>query len=212
MTSQNLENQILSPNDLKPEIINFSSLLTLVKSRRSIRQFVPEPIPDEYIEKILEAARWAPSCKNSQPWEFVVIKKKEIRTKIVESMDKDYERQGKQAPSGPSQAQLFILVCSDVNNKPPASLGRRSDSMFYSSLGNAILYMALAATTLGLGAQWVSAIAQPDVESDVKGLLTLPDTWEIFDMLALGFPNGKPKPRSVREMAGMVHFDKYTDS
>jgi nitroreductase len=171
-----------------------------------------ETIPDEYIEKILEVARWAPSCKNSQPWELVVIKNQETRTRIVELMDKDYERQGRQAPSGPSQAQLFIIVCFDVNNKPPANLGRRSDSMFYSSLGNATLYMALAAATLGLGAQWVSVIATPFVEAGVKELLNLPDTWQIFDMLAIGFPDEESKPRSVREAADMVHYERYGDS
>ena len=212
MASSNLENQIGSTENEDPEVIDFDSLLSLVKSRHSIRQFTPEPIPDEYIEKIIEVARWAPSCKNSQPWEFVVIQNQETRTAIVRLMDEDYEKQGRQAPSGPSQAQLFIIVCGDVGNKPPASLGRRSDSMYYSSLGNSILYLALAATTLGLGAQWVSAIAQPNVESGVKNMLNFPDTWQIFDMLALGFPDGGAKPRSVREIADMVYYERYENS
>jgi nitroreductase len=81
--------------------------------------------------------------------------------------------------------------------------------MFYSSLGNSIIYMALAATTVGLGAQWVSAIAVPGVEAGVKKLLGLPDDWQIFDMLALGFPDGEANPRTVREMSDIVHYDRY---
>ena len=56
------------------DISNYDQLLGLVQFRRSIRKLRPEPIPDELIEKILEAARWAPSAGNAQPWEFLVIK------------------------------------------------------------------------------------------------------------------------------------------
>jgi nitroreductase len=209
MTLSDIEKKPLSSGDIETGIIDYSSLLTMLTNRHSIRKFTPEPIPDDYIEKILEVGRWAPSCKNSQPWEFVVIKNKGTRADIVRLLDGDYEKQRKQAPAGPSLAQLFIIVCSDVNNKPPASLGRRSDSMFYSSLGNSIIYMALAATTVGLGAQWVSAIAVPGVEAGVKKLLGLPDDWQIFDMLALGFPDGEANPRTVREMSDIVHYDRY---
>ena len=64
--------------------MDYESLLELVKKRRSIRRFRPEPIPDEYVDRIIEAARWAPSGANSQPWEFIVIKKQELRDKIIE--------------------------------------------------------------------------------------------------------------------------------
>ncbi len=67
--------------------MNYESLLELVKKRRSIRKFKPEPIPDEYVGKIIEAARWAPSGANSQPWEFIVIKKQELRDRFVELID-----------------------------------------------------------------------------------------------------------------------------
>ena len=61
--------------------MDYDGLLELVKTRRSIRRFKPEPVPDEYINRIIEAARWAPSGFNSQPWEFVVVKKPELRAK-----------------------------------------------------------------------------------------------------------------------------------
>ena len=56
--------------------MDIDHLINLLKSRRSIRAYKPDPIPDEFIQKIIEAARWAPSGGNSQPWEFIVIKKK----------------------------------------------------------------------------------------------------------------------------------------
>ena len=74
--------------------MNYDSLLELVKKRRSIRRFKPDPIPDESIDKIIEVARWAPSGFNMQPWEFVVVKKPELRNKIVEYI-KTYWAQSK---------------------------------------------------------------------------------------------------------------------
>ena len=62
--------------------MKYESFLELAKKRRSIRSFKPDPIPDEYVDKIIEAARWAPSGFNTQPWEFVVIKKKELKESI----------------------------------------------------------------------------------------------------------------------------------
>jgi nitroreductase len=54
--------------------MNYTSLLDLVQKRRSTRRFKPDPIPDEYIDKIIEVARWAPSGFNQQPWDFVVVR------------------------------------------------------------------------------------------------------------------------------------------
>ena len=57
--------------------------ITCIRTRREIREYLDKPIPDENLLKILEAARLAPSSKNSQPWQFVVIKNKEILNKIA---------------------------------------------------------------------------------------------------------------------------------
>ena len=62
--------------------MDYDSLLELVKKRRSIRRFKPDPIPDEYVDKIIKVARWAPSGFNMQPLEFVVFKKPDLKNKI----------------------------------------------------------------------------------------------------------------------------------
>ena len=64
--------------------MDYDSFLELVKTRRSIHRFKPDPIPDEYIDKVIEAARWAPSGFNLQPWEFVVIKDPKLKDGIVQ--------------------------------------------------------------------------------------------------------------------------------
>src|SRR3972149_2268438 len=64
--------------------IGIDELLDLSKRRRSIRRFLPDPLPEGAIEKILEVARWAMSGANGQPWEFIVVNDSELRKKIVE--------------------------------------------------------------------------------------------------------------------------------
>ncbi len=69
------------------KVADYDGLLGLLKFRRSIRGFTGAPVPDELINKILEAARWSPSAANSQPWEFVVIKEKETIEKLAEMFE-----------------------------------------------------------------------------------------------------------------------------
>ena len=70
--------------------MDYDSLLELAQKRRSIRKFKSEPIPDEYVDKIIEVARWAPSGANSQPWEFIVVKKQELRNRIIELIQENH--------------------------------------------------------------------------------------------------------------------------
>lgn len=204
--------------------MTYDSLLELVKERRSIRKFKPDPVPDEYIDKIIEVARWAPSGANAQPWEFIVVKKQELKDKIIEWIGDFNELSHKMeivrkpelrfhwAPPGYVRAPVFIIVCGDprVNEVYPLSVVRsRAEENFISALASAFLYMTLSVTTLGLGAQWVSAIAQPYVQSLTKDLLGVPQDLEFYDMLAVGYPDAEPKPRPVRARGEMVHHDYY---
>ncbi len=210
--------------------MDYEGFLELVKQRRSIRRFRPEPIPDEYVDKIIEAARWAPSGANSQPWEFIVIKEQNLKNRIVELLKEDGNLSHKmeitrepemrhpafskplQELPGFAEAPVFIVLCGDTRTKvayPLATLMRQSGSVFYSSLASAFLYMHLAATTLGLGSQWVSTIAYPYVQCLTKALLEIPKEFEIYDLMAVGYPASGPKPRLVRAKEGIVHFNYY---
>jgi nitroreductase len=209
--------------------MDYESFLKLVRTRRSIRSFKADPIPDESVERIIEAARWAPSGANSQPWEFIVVKDKEIKDRIVEIVNQHSEYSRKveltreenlrfPAISRPAQepgyksAPVFIILCGDPRTKeayPLLTLLTRGDSHFASGLSSAFLYMALAATTLGLGSQWVSATGNPFVKCLLRELLEIPQKLEIYDMMALGYPADQPKPRWVRERVEMVHHGRY---
>jgi nitroreductase len=209
--------------------MDYEAFLELIKNTRSIRRFKPEPIPDDYVDKILEAGRWAPSAGNSQPWEFIVVKKEELRDSIVQiiteqnvfSSKMELTREPEQRFYGqagsPRQlyyrdAPVFIIVCGDPRTKEAYPLNivlQRGESMFLSSLADAFLYMHMAATTLGLASQWVSSTGNPFAQALIKDLLGIPRELVLYDMLAVGYPAVEPTPRFIRTREEVTHYDYY---
>lgn len=208
--------------------MDYNTLLELVKKRRSIRRFKPDPIPDKYIDNIIEVARWAPSGFNSQPWEFVVVRKPELKSRIVQIINEANQEQprmeatreswqrtisplSQDAPMDFSVAPVFILLFGDTRTKDGLPMAVRYDylrcqSIFHSSLASVFLYMHLAATTLGLASQWVWP-KNPLAHCLVKELLGVPKEMEIYDMMVLGYPAVKPRPKLMRDKAKMLHYD-----
>jgi len=213
--------------------MEYQNFLELVKSRRSIRNFKPDPVPDQYIDSIIEAARWAPSGFNLQPWEFVVVKKQELRDQIAESVHdflvahKEMEKareswqgptpaEGPLPPLGFAAAPVFIIPFGDTRTRIGLPMIHRfSDESWnktlISTLASAFIYMHLAATSLGLASQWVSAVSQPLVHCQIKRLLGVPMALQIYDMMALGYPNMQPLPRMMRTREEIVHYDYCGD-
>ncbi len=195
--------------------MDYDSLLELVEKRRSIRRFKPDPIPDEYADKIIEVARWAPSGLNIQPWEFVLVKDRELKDRIVKLLEK-----GEAPPREPmdyGNAPVFIILLGDPRTKaglPPrlAADNKMNQPVFISSLANAFLYMHLAATSLGLVSQWMSRVKFPFVQPELKKLLGIPDEFQVYDMMVVGYPDGEPKPRIVRDKEEMIHYEYCGES
>ncbi len=209
--------------------MDYDSLLELVKNRRSIRRFKPDPIPDDCIDKIIEAARWAPSGFNQQPWEFVVVKKPQLKNKIVEfcresrifgpRMETTRELWQGTSKVKPHQgepdfsvAPVFILLLGDNRTREglPMTLRYepyRQQITFISGLASAFLYMHLAATAIGLASQWVSAVSSAYPQCMIKDLLGIRKEMEIYDMMALGYPALKARPKLLRDKEKIVHYD-----
>jgi nitroreductase len=211
--------------------MDYKELLELVKNRRSIRRFKPEPLPEGYVEKIIEVARFAPSGFNMQPWEFVVVQREDLKKRIVEIIDyywahsKDMETareswQGRswkltgmaREPGDYSEAPVYILLYGDPRTLPGLPMGvrydlNRSRLIYTSGLANAFLYMHLAATTLGLASQWISAVQTPYAHCMIKKLLNIPAELEIYDMMALGYPALTPSGKYLRDREEMIHYD-----
>jgi nitroreductase len=215
---------------IKGEVImDYDDFLELAKKRRSIRRFKPDPIPDDYVDKIIEAARWAPSGYNSQPWEFIVVKDKKLKDSIIQCIGM-YREMNSQVETArePWQRQVshpwldtdmdyriapvYIILFGDTRTQVGLPMIIRFDtnlrrSIFTSSLASAFLYMHLAATTLGLATQWVSAVAMPYTHCLLKDLLGIPQAMEVYDMMAIGYPAYKSRPKLLRPREEMVHYD-----
>lgn len=189
--------------------MEYKNILELVKKRRSIRRFKTDPIPDDHIDKIIEVARHAPSVFNIQPWEFIVIKDRELKGRIVDLLP---------APNALFDqadfriAPVYIIELCDPRTKaglPEVLLKNEkiSETLIFSSLANSFLYMMLAATSLGLTCQRVSPVDSPDLQPKLKNLIGIPDVFMVYAMLALGYPAKEPAAKLLRDKAGMVHFD-----
>jgi nitroreductase len=209
-------------------VMEIDALITLLASRRSIRAYRPDPIPKEHIQKIIEAARWAPSGGNSQPWEFIVITRKDLKDKIADffveavkplrkaELDREKEMrlpglEIERPEPGFKSAPVFILLCGDprLDEAYPSMVYQRwRHEVFISNLAGAFLCMQLAAKSLRLGSQWVSTAGNL-MEEDLKKLLDIPEKLKIYDMMAVGYPAYQPGTRSPRNAEEMTHFEHY---
>lgn len=171
-----------------------------IERRRSIRQFKPDPVPEEALDQILEAARLAPSASNRQPWRFQVIKDPALRQKLYEEASFG-QRQLAQAP--------VLIVCgSELHTflkghplSPPGSdLGAESEDWeqlkaflpdAHMNTAIAIENMMLMATALGLGSCWTQRIRY----GQMARILGWPRHIVVLSILALGYPAEAPPPR-----------------
>ena len=195
----------------------YDCLLNLVKKRRTIRQFLSDPVPDEYITKIIETARWAPSAFHTQPWEFVIIKNEELKNKIVnvlEQLGPPINDPAKESLKRKSfkDAPVFIFLLCDWRTKVglPSQTSEntaRVTNLFNSSSANAFLYMHLAAAALGLASQWYTATSRPGVEGAIKEIIGIPEALKIYDMMVVGYEANPPNPKIVRDIDEMVHYN-----
>jgi nitroreductase len=198
----------------------YDRLLDLVKKRRTVRKFKPDRVPEGCIEKIIEVARWAPSGFHTQPWEFVVVRKKEIRDAIVGVLDRLAPPIVKAGPSGSAadshgsfrDAPVFIILLADWRAKAglpghPTEINPMVTGIYHSGLASAFLYMHLAASSLGLASQWYSAASRPEAEREIRSIIGFPAALTIYDMMVLGYPAVPPGDKELRSLAGMIHYD-----
>jgi nitroreductase len=208
----------------------------LARKRRSIRKFKPDPVPDEYIEKILEAARWAMSGGNGQPWQFIVIKDQETKKKLgevhtrnrditfaVEMTRSEEYRQPAFRAKGPLEAQeavirsrygvwsdapVIIAVVGDRRTMQASTIAARlfEAHTYNHNLAVVTNMIHLAAASLGLGAQWVGIVSYNAEE--MKPILGIPSALDLFTLNPIGYPDIKPIPYR-RELSEMVHYEKY---
>jgi nitroreductase len=160
-------------------MINPEELLNFLKARRSIRSFQDKPVSEEHIEMILEAGRWTPSASNRQPWEFIVIKNREILQKISKTGMYGYPL--KEAPLG-------IAIVGKKWENP---------NWYIQDTSLVSMSMMLMAWALNIGMCWIGSMNR----EYAKDLLGLGKDDFLLTILATGYIKGKiPKPNPRKSL------------
>jgi len=178
-------------------------MLDLIKSRRSIRRYTPEPVDRPTIERLLEAACWAPSAHNRQPWRFAVLTAAADKERLAQTMGQrlhadrtadgddpaDIEQDVARSYARLTGAPVLIIVClsmADMDTYPDADRAANERVMAVQSVAMAAQNLLLQAHAEGLGACWLCApLFVPQL---VRDTLNLPPDWEPQGLIALGHP------------------------
>ena len=161
-------------------------------TRRSVRNFDYRPVPQESIDLMLKAAMHAPSARNRQPWQYLVITEREILRKIP-----DVHPFAAMTP----EASLAVVVCADETILPDP---RRWGIDCAAATQN----LLLAAHGLGLGAVWCGVYPDDNRQRELKNLLKLPDTIHPFSLVPIGYP-AEPLPVVNRYLPERIHFNHW---
>lgn len=168
-----------------------NKVIEAILSRRSIREFKAKPVSKDKISSLLDAARWAPSGLNNQPWRFIVIQEKERILKL--SQCTHYTKVIAEAP-------LLIAVYLDKTQA-------YSHTKDIQAIGASIQNMLLACGELGLGAVWLGEILKQ--AKKVNSILECPKTFELMALLAIGEPLPKARSSSRKELKELVFEEKF---
>lgn len=189
------------------KIINFrrvvilsekNSILDVIKSRHSVRKFSNKKVSDEDLNAVLEAARWAPSGTNKQPWHFIIIRNKEMQYKLADLMP----------------------WCRFIKNAPIAIAVVVKDKSMWAILDGtiAVTHITLEAAARGLGtcwcASWPNLEKKPELDLKIKKLLSIPEKLQEKMKIITITPLGHPVPEGIKEtkrkeLSKIVHYDKY---
>ncbi len=176
--------------------------LECIRTRRSVRKYKPDPVPDDVIEKIMEAVQWAPSWVNMQPWEAVIVKDEARRKALQETLPK-----GNPAKDAFAQAPVVIAMCATMGK----SGFKKGDSMTVwgdwtmFDMGIACQNLCLAAHALGLGTVHVGYFDHGKADQ----VLGLPEGVRSFELIPLGTPDEEAKAPKRRQFGEFVHHEKF---
>jgi coenzyme F420-0:L-glutamate ligase/coenzyme F420-1:gamma-L-glutamate ligase len=199
------------------------SFQEVIRGRRSVRVYRPDPVPRELIEQTIEAARWAPSPHGRMPWRFAVLTNPEPKARLADSMGEEWIRQLSLDGDPPEivakrlarshervkTAPVCIIIClylEDLDVYPDAERRAAETTMAVQSLGAAAQNLLLAAYDLGLDAGWLCApLFCPDA---VRRALDLAPTLLPHALLTLGYAAQEPKRRERIPLEELVvRFD-----
>lgn len=160
-----------------------------IKIRRSIREYKDNPIPKEALEKIVDAARFAPTARGVEPWEFIIVTKQDTLRKIADMADNGRFICGAGA--------CIAVFCKDTK--------------YYLEDGCAATQnILIAATFLGIASCWVAGDKKPYCR-EVADLLNVPESFKLVSLIALGYPQKEEDFKVVdkRRLEDIIHWERF---
>jgi len=165
--------------------------MEVVRRRRSIRKYRPDPVPQAKIDHVLEAARLAPSWANGQCWTFVVVTDVKVKRALAEAGNDWIEA-----------APAIVAACAN-----PKQSGMKGDQSYYLlDIGIAMEHLVLAAAEQGLGTCWVGWFD----EKKARKALGAPASIRVVACTPLGFPDETPEQRPRKALGEIVRRDQWT--
>jgi nitroreductase len=189
---------------------------SVVRSQRAYRAFTGEPVPDELVERVLEAATYAPSAENTQAWAFVVLRDAASRARVGELTRQAWEGGGREfsrprlrpdvfanveagATGGVANAPVLVVVCGDTS--------RCVEAVLEASVFPAVQNLLLAAQALGLGAALTTITTT--FADELRALLALPDHVRALAVVPLGWPAKRLGPPRRAPVADKTFRERY---
>lgn len=216
MTTQSEQRPVTMP-------FRSNTLAALLQSRRSVRKYRNRPVPHEFIEQILESARWAPSPHGRQPWRFAVITAPKLKQRLADEMGSTWQQNLKMDGQNAGivnirleksrqrilNAPAIIIPClylEDLDYYPDERRQADEKTMAIQSIGAAIQNMLLMAYDLGLDGGWMCApLFCPEIVCEVLDL----DPWlKPQALITVGYAAADPKRRERLPLSSLiVRFD-----
>jgi nitroreductase len=171
-------------------------VLETIKGRRSIRAFRDEEVSNGIVEILIDAARWAPSAGNIEPWEFIVVRNSETKRRLAEvALNQTFLE----------AAPVVIVVCAD-ESRSFRGYGARGKTLYcIQDTAAAIQNIHLVAYSLGLGTCWIGAFR----EEEAREILRIPVGIRPVAIIPLGYRAEVPELRSRRSIIQMVHNEAF---
>ncbi|TVQ37548.1 MAG: nitroreductase [Spirochaetaceae bacterium] len=169
------------------------TVMEAIQNRRSERSFLHKPVERDKLERILEAARLAPSARNQQEWRILVVTDAEIRQALADAA-------GGQRFVG--DAPMVLVCCAETDHR----MMRCGLKAYPIDVAIAIDHMTLAAVELGLGTCWVGRF-----DSDaVRRACGIPSDIEVVQLLTLGYPDDRsPSVKNRKPLDEIVRFERW---
>jgi len=168
------------------------TFLQLAQARRSVRAYQAAPVSEEDLRYVLEAARLAPSARNSQLWKFIVVRNPETRKQLARAA----RNQGFVGQAALIIAAVALDPAREMTCRVPA---------YAVDLAIAVDHITLAAAERGLGTCWIGAFDQ----DEARRILCVPEQYKIVTLLPLGHPADSPRPKNRKTMDEITCFERF---